>query len=78
MEKLTQTQLDVAGFAPDGWEKPESSNGGNGGCVWINRSREAQGRIALADRDRPELGAFVMTVDEWTHFKGAVRAGQFD
>jgi hypothetical protein len=78
MDKLTQAQVDVAGFDPNSWEKPESSNGGNDGCVWINRSREGEGMIALADRDKPELGAFVLTGPEWTHFKVAVRAGQFD
>lgn len=77
MDKYTQAQVTEAGFDPSSWRKAKASNGGNGGCVWVNRSLESMGLIALGDWDKPELGAYIMTPEEWVPFREAMKAGEF-
>lgn len=66
-------------FPAEAWKKSMRSNGTNDGCLWANTALLAtQGVVGIADRDKPELGSWVVYREEWTCFVAGVRAGEFD
>jgi len=65
-------------FPDEAWGKSGLSNGTNGGCIWVNTALlDSHGVVGLGDHDKPELGTFVATREEWLPFVASVKDGEF-